>query len=342
MAVAHGGAMSLAEDRDGPQAASELAVGLLQQGRTVLEAAVEGCALLEDDPRFNAGTGSNLRLDGRTIEMDASCMTSDGAYGAVACMRDVRNPVRVAHAALGSNAILAGEGATQLAREIGQGPFDVRTSLAVRKFEAARKLMRVTDAENSDTGQSLATIRRHWNYEVGLREAFGESDTVGVLVSDGMQYAGASSTGGTISTLLGRVGDVPMPGCGLHVGPEAAVAVTGDGDFLARKMLARTVYQDLIDGIGPSEAIERAIAIFPPLVDVGVILLHGSLHAGGSNRGMAWAVSRVPANALESARGEHGFYTSSQGGHVDPAPGVDLPRPSAATHVGGGPRPQSD
>jgi isoaspartyl peptidase/L-asparaginase-like protein (Ntn-hydrolase superfamily) len=36
-----------------------------------LEAAVAGAVLLEDDPRFNAGTGAIVRLDG-SIQMDAS------------------------------------------------------------------------------------------------------------------------------------------------------------------------------------------------------------------------------------------------------------------------------
>lgn len=289
--IAHGGASSLPEDADGPAAACEQGLRLLRSGASPLQAAVHACVCLEDDPRFNAGTGSNLRLDGRTIEMDASCMTSDGKYGAVACLRDVRNPVLVAQAVHASEQVLlAGDGALAFARSKGHGPHDPLTTLAQRKFEAARKFIRLAQAEGQEVGWSLATLRRSWNYDVDLAAAFGESDTVGVLATDGTTYAGASSTGGTISTLLGRVGDVPMPGSGLFVGPDGAVAVTGDGDFLARKVLSHSIYTDLGAGTTPQDAVGRALAMFPDLVDVGVILLHGDRHAAGSNRSMAWAV----------------------------------------------------
>jgi isoaspartyl peptidase/L-asparaginase-like protein (Ntn-hydrolase superfamily) len=57
------------------------------------------------------------------------------------------------------------------------------------------------------------------------------SDTIGVLVrSSGGEFAGALSTGGTTLTLRGRVGDVPIQGAGLYVGPKGAVACTGNGE----------------------------------------------------------------------------------------------------------------
>jgi len=65
--LTHGGAASPQAFADGCAAAAERARSVLVRGGDALAAALEATVALEDDPRFNAGTGSNLRLDGRTI-----------------------------------------------------------------------------------------------------------------------------------------------------------------------------------------------------------------------------------------------------------------------------------
>jgi isoaspartyl peptidase/L-asparaginase-like protein (Ntn-hydrolase superfamily) len=115
---------------------------------------------------------------------------------------------------------------------------------------------------------------------------------VGVLATDGRTFAAASSTGGTIMTLLGRVGDVPLIGCGIYAGPKGAIAVTGAGDFLARQMLSRRIYVELEAGRPLPDALEEACRIFPDYIDVGAIALFGEQWAGHSNRDMAWAAQR--------------------------------------------------
>jgi isoaspartyl peptidase/L-asparaginase-like protein (Ntn-hydrolase superfamily) len=62
---------------DGCRAAVDAALAALRATTTPLEAAVAGVVVLEDDPRFNAGTGSIVRLDG-SVQMDASVMDSGG------------------------------------------------------------------------------------------------------------------------------------------------------------------------------------------------------------------------------------------------------------------------
>jgi hypothetical protein len=82
-AIAHGGVGSPASASDGCRMAVDAALAALAAGKDPLDAAVAGVVLLEDDPRFNAGTGSIVRLDG-SIQMDASVMDSGGRFGAVA------------------------------------------------------------------------------------------------------------------------------------------------------------------------------------------------------------------------------------------------------------------
>lgn len=293
-ALTHGGAASLSAEKDGPEEAARLALRALRAGRSPLDAAVEAVAFLEDDPRFNAGTGSNLRFDGKTIEMDASCMDDSGRFGGVACIRDVKNPVRVARAVLRTpHNLLAGTGATRFARSLGMGPHDPWTRRAQDKYDLVVRALREKGIPPEEWDPS--ELRNLWNYEVEVTQALGSSDTVGAVVSDGRRHAAALSSGGTISTLLGRVGDVPLPGCGLHAGPRGAVACTGDGDRLTRVFLASRVYRMLEEGTHPKDAVDNAIALLAPEVDVGLIVVAGTEHAGGSNRDMAWAALQEEA-----------------------------------------------
>src|SRR5262245_37781304 len=97
----HGGAGNWGEAqheaaRSGVHAAVRQAGLLLAQGASALDAVTAAVALLEDDRTFNAGTGSVINRDGEA-EMDAAVMTGhDLAFGAVAAIRRVRNPVLVA------------------------------------------------------------------------------------------------------------------------------------------------------------------------------------------------------------------------------------------------------
>src|SRR6185369_12947521 len=134
----HGGAASPNTLSDGCVAAARAAQAALDAGGDALAAALAATAALEDDARFNAGTGSNLRLDGRTIEMDASVMTSDGRFGAVSCIERVQNPVLVAARVMETpHLLLVGAGATAFARRLGFPPYDPSTARAREKYARA-------------------------------------------------------------------------------------------------------------------------------------------------------------------------------------------------------------
>src|SRR4030042_3853814 len=98
--VVHGGAGSPSPFSDGCKTACESAFSLLEAGKNALDAVVEAARMLEDDGRFNAGSGSALRLDGKKIEMDASVMDSEATLGMVMAIRDVKNPIVVARAVM--------------------------------------------------------------------------------------------------------------------------------------------------------------------------------------------------------------------------------------------------
>lgn len=285
--VSHAGSASNPTQSDGPRRACLAGLQTLTQARGSLKAVIAATRWLEDDARFNAGTGSNLRLDGTTVQMDASCMTSGGDFAAVAAIERVRNPVAVAERLLGTpHVLLVGEGATAFARRCGFDDYDPVTPAAQERF---RQVMAASGGAASERigDWSRAELEGAWNFATPLREAWG-SDTVGSVAWDGETFAGALSSGGTTTVLLGRVGDVPLPGCGLYVGEGGAVAATGDGEHIVRSHLACRAYDELVAGRTPEQVVEWALDRHGPSVDLGIIVVSREGFAGGARHGMAW------------------------------------------------------
>lgn len=252
--LTHGGAGSDPKNSDGPKSAANIGMNLMMNGKTALTAVVDAVKHLEDDPRFNAGIGSRLRVDGCKIQLDASCMTSDNKFGAVACVENIKNPIDLAHGVLrhSPHILLVGDGARIFAEE-----YHIPVSCL------------------SDSGDP---------------EISGTScDTVGAVAFDGIIFAAALSSGGIEKAAIGRVGDVPLPGCGLYCGPLGAVACTGDGEFIALKILAKEVYNWLENNMSPDEAALKAMTLFEDSVDIGLIILTPNGFASNARNGMAWS-----------------------------------------------------
>lgn len=99
--------------------------------------------VLEDDPLFNAGTGSTLNLDGEA-EMDAGVMVGQGLRsGNVAALRRMRNPVLVARKVLEEtdHVLLAGAGAERIARAMGFAEHDPRTPERLATYRRQREAL---------------------------------------------------------------------------------------------------------------------------------------------------------------------------------------------------------
>lgn len=294
LAVTHGGVGSGPEYGDGVRAAADTALRVLRARGGALDAAQAGTVWLEDDPRFNAGTGANIRLDGHTIQMDAAVMTDEGRFAAVGAIERVKNPVRVARAVMDStpHLFLVGEGATRFAHRIGFADVVPASPEAEAKYRARMKRQAELLGRRDTT---VFDWRRYWNFAgpmpADALEWGRHGDTVGTVTrtADG-HFAAALSTGGTSVTLCGRVGDVPIFGCGLYAGPAGAVACTGEGEQIIRRTLARAVYQRLEAGVPARQAVEEAVRMFPGRWDVGLIAVDRSGWGVAANRPMAYGV----------------------------------------------------
>lgn len=241
--ICHGGAGVV---RDPKAAAEGLAQALeagnvmLRQSATALDAVVEAVRLMEDNPVFNCGTGSALTYDGR-VEMDASVMTQTGEFGGVLAVSRVRNPVLVARKVMTEtdHLLLAGEGAAAFARKCGFEDYDPATD---RARERLAKLL----ADGESPFFSLDKVRKY--------------GTVGAVAIDRhSRLAVATSTGGIVGRMAGRVGDSGVPGAGTWAAPTGAVSCTGHGEAILRLMLARDIV-DRMKTLPASTAMTLAMA----------------------------------------------------------------------------------
>jgi isoaspartyl peptidase/L-asparaginase-like protein (Ntn-hydrolase superfamily) len=221
--ILHGGARSIAPEdaaanRQGCLAAAEVGRAILSDGGQALDAVEAVIWTLERDPTFNAGYGAVTNADG-VIERDAAIMRgSDLAIGAVGALQDVPHPISVARRLLDETAgLLVGEGARAFAE---------REGLLAPPFQPTP-----------------------------LAAAGG--DTVGCIALDRTgRMAVGLSTGGLDGKMPGRVGDTPLPGCGFYVDDDqGGVALSGDGDAIARVLLAARI-MDGLGGLNPQAAIE--------------------------------------------------------------------------------------
>lgn len=287
--VVHGGAGSADADAGPCHAAARIALARLDAGGEALDAAVAAVIALEDDGRFNAGVGASPRMDGTTIETDAAVMDTLGRLGAVAALRDVRNPVKVARAVVDTpHWLLAGEGACRFAGAAGlREPFAPSPQARERHRRCLRALAQPARQD------ALQGWVRFWNFERPWSEVLNElgTGTVGAVVRDGAgQFAVATSTGGSMPQLLGRVGDTPIVGCGYYAGSAGAVAATGVGEHIAHSLLAARVYGWIEGGLALQEALDRGVALVPAGIDIGLIGITREHTATAARRSMACAI----------------------------------------------------
>ncbi|OJW02440.1 MAG: hypothetical protein BGO47_12075 [Microbacterium sp. 67-17] len=240
VAVVHGGvdmepiAMTYATlETAGARALDAFAVG--EDG---ISAAVSGLAVIEDDPAFNAGLGSVLTRAG-TVETDGA--VSNGSTHrsvGVGAVPGLRNPARLAHLLLQERnvALLVGDAAASYARAHGILPED----LVTQEQQAAL-------IELGDSQQSVFTGRRV------------PTETIGCLTLDAAgSVSSASSTGGLVGKLPGRVGDSCIVGAGFWTDDRFGVLCSGSGEASITRQLARRS-ADLSRRLGAAAGVRAAL-----------------------------------------------------------------------------------
>ncbi|MBX3355872.1 MAG: isoaspartyl peptidase/L-asparaginase [Phycisphaeraceae bacterium] len=255
--------------------ALETAWPALAQGGRALDAAVDACAVAEEDPSVDSvGYGGLPDATGQ-VTLDGCVMVAPGQAGSVAGLRRHRHPVRVARMVMERtrHLMLVGDAADDFADSCGELREEVLAPEARDAWErwlarakgdnetAARgaEVQNVKDASlglprpvdpGGGGGRLFAGERRWWQH-----------DTIGVLVRDRAgSLAGACSTSGTPFKTPGRVGDSPIIGHGLYVDPTAGAAVaTGTGELISSVCGTFLIVELMRSGCGAAEAVRRVL-----------------------------------------------------------------------------------
>lgn len=229
------------------------AMALIREGADALDAVIAGVNLVEDDPNdVTVGYGGLPNEDG-VVELDAAVMHGPThRAGAVASLRNIRNPSRVARLVMErtDHVLLVGDGALRFARAHGFQEENLLTEKArLRWLEWKEKLSPGDDwlpphtIEDENIGGTFEPFFRH----------------TGTIHCAGIDRAGAMScvttTSGLAFKMPGRVGDSPIVGAGLYLdNAVGAAGSTGRGETNLVSCSSVMIVEWMRQGKSPEEA----------------------------------------------------------------------------------------
>ncbi|MEO0293587.1 MAG: isoaspartyl peptidase/L-asparaginase [candidate division WOR-3 bacterium] len=243
---------------------------VLKEGGEAALAVVKAIMVIEDSSAFNAGSGSVPNLYGEA-EMDASVATSEGKFGAVISIKNVKNPVRVAYEVMDKteHLILAGEGALQFARSRG-----------FKEYNPLSDEMKKLFKEKNQCDEK----------EIEKLKSLYSNETVGAIAKDSFgNIAAALSTGGPIFHLPGRVSDVPILGGGIYASPRGATTITGPGEVIIKEMIAKKV-DDYLAEHSAEEAAMDLIQEFDIDFGIAIVDQDGKVGIAYNTESMSWGI----------------------------------------------------
>ena len=242
--VIHGGAGTILKEDMTPelektyeealQESLTLSYSVLKEGGTAIDAVIAAIVMLEDNLLFNAGRGSVFTKKG-DHEMDASIMDGyDLTAGAIAGVRNVRNPIELALRVMrnSDHVFLSGEGANDFAKMQGVALEPDEYFYSQFRYDQW-KALKDSDSYSLD----------HAAEPVGNLMKDKKFGTVGAVACDKFgNIAAGTSTGGMTNKKYGRIGDTPMIGSGTYANNgTCAISCTGHGEMFIRTVAAYDV-----------------------------------------------------------------------------------------------------
>jgi beta-aspartyl-peptidase (threonine type) len=240
----HGGAGTIIKEHLTPELEAEYRKALkesmdagylvLSTGGSAVNAVKAAVVMLEDNVLFNAGRGSVFTHKG-SHEMDAAIMDGNTlAAGAVAGVRNIRNPVELAEKVMlhSSHVFLGGQGANE---------FAVMQGIKLEPDEYFYSDFRYNQWQEIRESDSYQLDHSSAKTESALKDKkFG---TVGAVACDSHgNVAAATSTGGMTNKQYGRIGDSPMIGAGTYANNNTcAISCTGHGEIFIKAVAAYDV-----------------------------------------------------------------------------------------------------
>jgi N4-(beta-N-acetylglucosaminyl)-L-asparaginase len=237
------------------------AMEMIAAGSDALDAVIAGVNIVEDDPNdTTVGYGGLPNEDG-IVELDSAVMHGPThRAGAVAALRNIKNPSKVARTVMerSDHVLLVGEGALRFARAHGFEEENILTPKAREAWLYWKEHLSIKDdwlpphgVDDRDIGELLPEP---------LRDEFGHyhrhTGTIHCSALDGNgNLSCVTSTSGLAFKIAGRVGDSPIIGAGLYCDNDIGSAgSTGRGEANLVHCSCRMVVEFLRAGKSPEQA----------------------------------------------------------------------------------------
>lgn len=220
---------------------------LLEDGEMSVDVVEHIANELESDPRFNAGRGAKLDLDG-VPRTEAGIMKHNMDMGAVIGLEKIKNATSVARTIMNesNNSMIGGSQGTKFALEYGFEQEDLKTDKSISIWNDVRS--QIESISYTDQVSELKEIDPK------------EGGTIGCVALDkNGKLASATSTGGRAYQLPGRIGDTPLVGCGFYCNDKVAVSTTGVGEAIMKIQLARDVFVEYEKTGDIEDAVQRSL-----------------------------------------------------------------------------------
>lgn len=242
--VIHGGAGTIRKEdmtpdlekayQDGLSEGLKAGYAVLKEGGSAVNAVKAALVVMEDNVLFNAGRGSVFTKKGLQ-EMDAAIMDGkDLSAGAIAGVRNVRNPIELATEVMrnSNHVFLSGKGAND---------FAIKQGIKLEPDEYFFSQFRYDQWKSIRDSDNYSLDHTHQRVEELMKDRkFG---TVGAVACDmNGNIAAATSTGGMTNKKFGRIGDSPLIGSGTYANNKTCgISCTGHGEMFIRTVAAYDV-----------------------------------------------------------------------------------------------------
>ncbi|MFO0945556.1 MAG: N(4)-(beta-N-acetylglucosaminyl)-L-asparaginase [Planctomycetota bacterium] len=233
-------------------AAVEKAVKQMIDGIDTLDAAIAGVNLVEDDPDENTVGLGGLPNEEGVVELDSAVMHGPTAGGgAVASLRNIRNPSRVAKLVMErtDHVLLVGEGALRFARAHGFKEENLLTEKARKIWLRWKETLSDQDDWLPPDDQNPAGNASVWRWT-------RPTGTIHLSAFDGKgNLSSCTTTSGLAFKIPGRVGDSPILGAGLYTDNDVGSAgSTGRGEANLLTCASFLIVEEMRRGQSPTDA----------------------------------------------------------------------------------------
>jgi N4-(beta-N-acetylglucosaminyl)-L-asparaginase len=229
------------------------AIELIRDGADALDAVIAGVNIVENDPNDTSVGYGGLPNEEGVVELDAAVMHGPThRAGAVAALRNIKNPSKVARLVMErtDHVLLVGEGALRFAKAHGFIEENLLTDRAREEWLRWKENLSTKDdwlpphtADDKDIGSIFEPFFRH----------------TGTIHCSALDMKGniscVTTTSGLAFKIPGRVGDSPIIGAGLYCDNEVGAAgSTGRGEANLINCSSVMVVEFMRAGKSPEQA----------------------------------------------------------------------------------------